>query len=558
MPYFLPGGTMATTQALEQKPEFENKVIQHIGLISGMCDESGLVELIDERVHQPRRMVSVGQSVKAMIMNALGFSGRALYLTPRFYKNRPVDVLVGEGLTAEHLNDASLGTALDALYETGVTELFFSVTQQILKRYGIPTRFAHLDSTTFSLHGEYNSEHDPENIPEGVIHITKGFSKDHAPELNQVVLQLICTHKSSIPIWIETLSGSTSDKKSFARTVKSFQKQFRKDTMPYMVMDSAFYTKQNIGECHDICWVTRVPETIQEVRSHYEMLDIDRMQDRGKRYRTQSVQSTYGGVTQRWLLVYSSHAYEREIKTFEKNLAKRRDRNEKDLKHLRNTPFACEADALTAAEKFSKKLRYQVLEYTVVAKNRYAGKGRPGKDSTPEAVEWFIEGTLCDDEVQIEQMKQRKGRFVLATNELDETVLSDAQLLEVYKDQGVTVERGFRFLKDPLFYAESLYLKKPERIMALLMVMTLSLLMYSLAEMRIREALAQSGRHIWDQKNKPISKPTIRWIFMIFEDILLLDHRVGETVHRRVMNIEDEHRIVLECLGPRYEKIYFL
>ena len=76
--------------------------------------------------------------------------------------------------------------------------------------------------------------------------------------------------------------------------------------------------------------------------------------------------------------------------------------------------------------------------------------------------------------------------------------------------------------------------------------------------MRIREALAESGRHIWNQKNKPTSKPTIRWIFMIFEDILLLYKRTGETVHPRVMNIEEEHRIVLECLGPRYEKIYFL
>ena len=108
---------------------------------------------------------------------------------------------------------------------------------------------------------------------------------------------------------------------------------------------------------------------------------------------------------------------------------------------------------------------------------------------------------------------------IVSMNELDKMVLSDAQLLEVYEDQGVTVERGFRFLKDPLFYAESLYLKKPERIMALLMVMTLSLLMYSLAEMRIREALAESGRHIWDQKNRPTLRPTIRWILMIFEAI---------------------------------------
>jgi hypothetical protein len=52
-------------------------------------------------------------------------------------------------------------------------------------------------------------------------------------------------------------------------------------------------------------------------------------------------------------------------------------------------------------------------------------------------------------------------------------------------------ERGFRFRKDPQFLAASLYLKKPERIMALLMVMTVCLLGYAALEYRIRQALQQ-------------------------------------------------------------------
>jgi len=149
-------------------------LIQHLGLVSGICDECGLAGLIDGRIQQKRRKVSVGQAVQAMILNALGFSGRALYLTSRFYTNRPVDVLVGKGLQARDLHDSSLGTALDAIYDCGITELFYSVATRILDRYGIPTRFAHLDSTTFSLHGAYNSGE--AEIPEGVIRITRGYS----------------------------------------------------------------------------------------------------------------------------------------------------------------------------------------------------------------------------------------------------------------------------------------------------------------------------------------------------------------------------------------------
>ena len=63
--------------------------------------------------------------------------------------------------------------------------------------------------------------------------------------------------------------------------------------------------------------------------------------------------------------------------------------------------------------------------------------------------------------------------------------MSTQAVLDGYKGQ-TYAERGFRFLKDPQFLASSLYLKKPERIMALLMVMTVCLLVYAALEYRIR------------------------------------------------------------------------
>ncbi len=172
-----------------QKSKHESELIQHLGIISGICNENRLAELIDGHIEQKRRKVLVGQAVQAMILNALGFTGRALYLTPQFYSVRPVDLLVGEGIRAEDLHDSSLGTALDALFDYGITELFYSVAKEILERNGISTQFSHLDSTTFSLHGVYNSEEDSGDIDEGVIQITKGLSKDHEPALNQGVVQ---------------------------------------------------------------------------------------------------------------------------------------------------------------------------------------------------------------------------------------------------------------------------------------------------------------------------------------------------------------------------------
>ena len=85
----------------------------------------------------------------------------------------------------------------------------------------------------------------------------------------------------------------------------------------------------------------------------------------------------------------------------------------------------------------------------------------------------------------------RKACWIIGTNVLDTTVLTDQDLVTTYKEQGC-VERGFRFLKDPLFLASSVTVSKPERIMALSFIMVLCLLIYRLAEFRLRSGLAET------------------------------------------------------------------
>jgi transposase len=112
---------------VSQKVSYETKRLDHLGIVAGICQEIGLAEVIDEQVGENGRQVSVGQATQAMILNGLGFSSRALYLTPEFFANKPVELLVGPGVSAAMLNDDTLGRALDALYAVGVTELFARV-----------------------------------------------------------------------------------------------------------------------------------------------------------------------------------------------------------------------------------------------------------------------------------------------------------------------------------------------------------------------------------------------------------------------------------------------
>ena len=65
-----------------------------------MCDELGIVERIDGMIAQAeeKRTVSLGTAVKAMMLNGLGFVNRALYLTPQFFRDKPLERLLGEGI----------------------------------------------------------------------------------------------------------------------------------------------------------------------------------------------------------------------------------------------------------------------------------------------------------------------------------------------------------------------------------------------------------------------------------------------------------------------------
>jgi transposase len=158
---------------------------------------------------------------------------------------------------------------------------------------------------------------------------------------------------------------------------------------------------------------------------------------------------------------------------------------------------------------------------------------------------------------QVEQEARRKACFIVVTNVLDESILSEQEVVGTYKDQG-GVERGFCFLKDPLFLASSVFLKKPERIAALglIMVLFLCLLVYRLAEYRLRTHLAETEQTVPDQLNRPTARPTMRWIIQCFEGIELLHIHSASGMQSLILRLQPVHRLVLALLGPPYEKIY--
>lgn len=536
-------------------PTYQSQVLDHLGLVAGMFNELRIGEVIDRAIPQdlPQRTVSLGQAVKAMVLNGLGFVNQQLYLVPSFFQTKPTDRLIGPGITAPHLNDDVLGRALDALYRFGVTPLYSLIAAEAATRLGVVAQSAHLDTTSFHVDGRYNSAAEPDAT---VIHITQGYSRDHRPDLNQVMLELIVEHHAGIPVLMLPLSGNTNDSVEFGRVVTEHVQQLRTaHHVTYLVADSALYTAENLGRLAQsgVQWITRVPATRREVQAVLARINPETMAPLTDGYRYCEEASTYGGITQRWVVVYSEARRERVRRTVEKQIRSQSEAELKAFKQLCRRAFACTADAQQALETFTHSLQATRLEGGLVrAVPRYGKRGRPTPGASPPKVEYKIEGALASSLAFRQTLLGAKSCFILATNACDATALPATEVLSGYKGQSTT-ERGFRFLKDPRFLASSLYLKKPERIMALLMVMTVCLLVYAALEYRIRQALRAQQETFPDQKGRRVQNPTARWVFHYFVGIHVL---LGVAQEPLVLNLHEEHQRVLRLLGTAYEALY--
>ncbi len=574
---------------------FISKNLDHLGIVASVCKDIGLIDTIDNLTDSdPQRNVSVGEAVYAMILNGLGFSNRTLYLTPEFFKDKPIEILMGKDFQASHFNDDSLGRALDACYSTGVEKIFYNISSQAINKYDVDVESRHLDGTTFSVTGDkYKSEH-------GTIEIRQGYNKQKRHDLPQFVFQLISANREGIPLFFKPCSGNCSDKTEFPKVFEEYfshMESANKESIGdyYYVADSALYGKDNIKSLKKIKWITRVPETLKKA---IEALNNSVYGTWSKfpgheGYQYQEKIVYYGGIRQYWLIVLSEEAKKRETKSLLAIITKEHSEINKSIDKLSKKRFESAKEARMAFKelKANTKLKYHEIQTSTVSRHGCYKAGRRKANAKPERYEYTITTTVEEKTKEIELEMQRKGKFILATNEIApankkkkqnsepiikpsepeaskpipeqinsekaekeqlnpiESKLTPDEFLKKYKNDQQQVERGFRFLKDPLFLLDHIFLKLPHRIMALSMVMALCLLVYTLAQFRLRKLLKEQNKTVPNQVKKEIQNPTIRWVFQLFQGIHVLYIKTQKDTKKRVVNIDRTQHKIIKVLG---------
>jgi len=181
--------------------------LDHLGVVAGVIKDLGIIEMIDTRIPpDEREKITTGEAIAGMILNGLGFSNRPLSLTPQFFEKKPLDLLFREDVCFQHFNRFKLGRSLDKVYAYGINLLFSEISLSVCQKEGIDLRFNSLDTTSFSLTGEYDSSTDEQGIL-----VTYGYSKDHRPDLKQVILELMVSQDGGVPFLSQSWNGNAND-----------------------------------------------------------------------------------------------------------------------------------------------------------------------------------------------------------------------------------------------------------------------------------------------------------------------------------------------------------
>ena len=497
--------------------------VRYLPIVSAYARTMGVVEEVDRLCHKERG-ISPGRIVLALMLDAL--SGRSpLFRLPQAFAKMDTELLLGEAISPDKLNDDAAGRVLDRLYEVGTSKILSGVAVRVVKLFELDTSHAHHDTTSRTVYGDYDFY--SEDTHDQPFTITFGFSKDHRPDLKQLVHSLLCVD-AGIPIYSKCENGNESDKTINRNVIPAMVERMRElgqDNFLY-VADSALVTEENLALMDDwksgFRFVTRLPAVYKEcsrviseaVREGivHDLGTLSQEPSTPKRkpahyHGFETVVDLYG-VWYRALVVHSDACDERRIKKLERTLEKDRSEIEQKVHQGQKIEYACLPDAQAALLRLPRG-RFYDIQGEVEEAPVYAS-GRPRADGTRKIkrVIYRLKLTIVPREKAIDRARKEAGCFVLLSNEPEEAMggMSSKELLSAYQDQH-SVEQNFGFLKDPVF-VNALFLKTPRRIEALGLVLVLALMVWRLMERTMRISLKQEESKVVGWNNRKTSRPT--------------------------------------------------
>jgi transposase len=437
----------------------------------------------------------------------------------------------------ELLNDDRVGRALERLFDADRASLLTELLLGVVAEFGVDTRELHNDSTSISVSGVYA---DAIGTPRGgkpTPVITFGHSKDHRPDLKQLVFILTVAADGAVPIAYRLADGNTTDDPTHVPTWDGLVALLGRADFLY-VADSKLCSREAMGHiaAGGGRFVTVLPRSRGEDRwfrdwaqtHHPDWTEAGRSPG-ARADDPDQVYSTFpaplpSAEGYRVIWVHSSAKAARDAASRQARieagaaaidaLAARLAGPKCRLK----TRAAVEAEATALLDRAGagRWVSYTLTE-TVEETYRQERRGRPGQNTryrrhtrTRFSISWDTRLDVLAYDAATD------GCFPLITND---TALTDAQVLTGYRYQP-HLERRHHLLKS-VQQAAPVLLRSPARIEALFCCQFLALLLGALLEREIRTAMAAA--HTRDIPLYPelraCTAPSAERLLEIFSDL---------------------------------------
>ena len=543
-------------------PPIEVYQVHHLPMVKAYADKIGLVETINQLI--PTEMaIDPGTIVLGMILDTL--RGRSpLYRLEEFFTHQDTALLLGKAVPPGAFQDDTVGRVLERLYATGTMKVFTACAVRADRVFGFDKRYVHFDTTSITVYGDYRP---PEEAKEQEVpfRITYGYSKDKRPDLKQFVFATLCVDRA-VPIWGTPEDGNASDKtvnNTLLSNIATFLGKHGVAPGAYIyVADAALVTAENLAALGDTLFITRLPATYNECGrliaaavAHNAWEDVGVLAHTkptkhrpATSYKVSEGEVTLYGTVYRAVVIHSSAQDKRRQQRLARDIQTSYSTMQTTVRTAEQQEYFCRADADTAAAQLrAVHTPYHLVDVTVEERPVY-GRGRPSAHTARPitAMRYSLKTTIRTHTERIARLEEEAGCFVLLTNvpTAGDMAHSARDILTVYKDQHGT-EQNYGFLKDPVI-VNSLFLKKPERIEALGLILLLALLLWRLMERTMRRHVDTTRTPLpgWDKK--ATERPTAFMMITKFAGVIVFKCGHDRQLARPLSVVQQQYLTALD------------
>ncbi len=536
--------------------------VDEIPLLLHWLDQMGVQEKIDSlwKPHGNWEGLSYGQLAKLFLTYVLHALNHRLYqMEPWLAAHQTmIEEITGWQVTSKEATDDRLATLIQALGGDDSIRIEFQqgMGQHLIQAYALPTDVARYDTTSFSVNHARS-----EQGPDGLLRF--GHSKDHRPDLLQFKQGLGTLDPAGIPLYSDTLSGNTADDICYVPAWRELAKTIGHGNFLYVAdcKAAALSTRATIDQekgryLFPLPMTGEVPEKLRRLVMeppdeprpiHIPKLDKGKetVKEIGKGFailETLTFQPEAGDVhnwIEQWFIV-QSHTY---ANTQKKTCLSRIEKAEAELQRLKPKKeetaeqFRQRADKIVKNRKCEGLITLEVQE-TLTCIEKYLGRGRPKPDSPKTVVETKgISLQFHRDPAAIDEAMTLAGWRIYVTNVPTDDMSLD-QSVRYYREEWL-VERGFHRFKQGSLPALPLYVRLPERIKGLMLLLTTALQAITLMEYVARRNLATTHQTIsglvpGNPKMKT-DRPTTERLLAQFEGLHLLIEQTPNRIKLRLI-----------------------